>query len=83
MGHEARVGPACLINPGAHISGGVHLGRSVMVGTGSRILQYVIAGDESRIGAGAVVTRDVPAAVAAVGVPARCISGVGCGEKGD
>ena len=71
VGHETRIGPGCLINPGANISGGVELGRSVLVGTGSQILQYVKVGDEARIGAGAVVTRDVPPGVTAVGVPAR------------
>ena len=71
VGHESRVGPGCLINPGANLSGGVELGRSVMVGTGSQILQYVKVGDEARIGAGAVVTRDVPPGVTATGVPAR------------
>lgn len=71
VGHEARIGPGCLINPGANISGGVVLGQSVMVGTGVQILQYVKVGDGARIGAGAVVTRDVPPGVTAVGVPAR------------
>ena len=70
VGHEARVGAACLINPGANISGGVELGHSVLVGTGSQVLQYVKVGDEARIGAGAVVTKDVPAAMTVVGVPA-------------
>jgi len=70
VGHEARIGPACLVNPGANISGGVELGRSVLVGTGSQILQYVKVGDEARIGAGAVVTKHVPAGVTVVGVPA-------------
>jgi sugar O-acyltransferase (sialic acid O-acetyltransferase NeuD family) len=70
VGHEARVGAACLINPGANISGGVELGHSVLVGTGSQVLQYVKVGDEARIGAGAVVTKDVPAATTVVGVPA-------------
>jgi carbonic anhydrase/acetyltransferase-like protein (isoleucine patch superfamily) len=36
----------------------------------SGLLHRMRVGDEARIGAGAVVTKDVPAATAAVGVPA-------------
>jgi sugar O-acyltransferase (sialic acid O-acetyltransferase NeuD family) len=71
VGHEAIVGPGTLINPGANVSGGVELGRSVMVGTGAQILQYLRVGDEATIGAGAVVTKDLPANAKVVGVPAR------------
>jgi serine acetyltransferase len=45
----------------------------VLVGTGSQVLQYVKVGDEARIGAGAVVTKDVAPATTVVGVPAGAL----------
>lgn len=71
IGHEARVGWGCLINPGATVSGGVTIGDGVLVGTGARILEYLKIGDHAIIGAGAVVTKDVAANTTVVGVPAR------------
>ena len=44
-----------------------------MVGAGAAILGPVTIGDNSQIGAGAVVIKDVPANCVAVGVPARII----------
>lgn len=71
VGHEAKVGRGCLINPGANVSGGVVLGDGVLVGTGARVLEYLQVGDHAVIGAGAVVTRNVAAGSVVVGVPAR------------
>lgn len=48
----------------------------VFLGDGVRVLGNVRVGRRSRIGAGAVVTRDVPEAVIAAGVPTRPIRGV-------
>jgi acetyltransferase-like isoleucine patch superfamily enzyme len=45
----------------------------VWVGTGAKVLAGVTVGDGSIIGAGAVVTRDVPAFSIAAGVPAKVI----------
>jgi acetyltransferase-like isoleucine patch superfamily enzyme len=41
------------------------------VGSGSVVLAGVTVGEESLVGAGSVVTRDVPAGMVAYGVPAR------------
>jgi serine O-acetyltransferase len=47
------------------------IGRGVVLSTGATILGDISIGDFAKIGAGSVVTRDVPAGCTAVGVPAR------------
>jgi serine O-acetyltransferase len=47
------------------------IGRGVLVSTGATILGDVSIGDFAKIGAGSVVTADVPSGCTAVGVPAR------------
>ena len=49
------------------------LGKNVWVGSNATILQGVTIGDNAVIGAGAVVTKDVPANVVVGGVPAKII----------
>ena len=49
----------------------VAIGRNVWIGGGAIILPGVAIGDDAIIGAGSVVTRDVPANGLAVGNPAR------------
>ena len=51
----------------------VHIGRNVWLGAGVIVLPGVTIGDNSVIGAGAVVTRDIPANVVAFGVPCRVV----------
>ncbi|MBQ6019396.1 MAG: serine O-acetyltransferase [Clostridia bacterium] len=49
------------------------LGNNVMVGSGAKILGPVTIGDNTRIAAGAVVLKNIPADATAVGVPARIV----------
>ncbi len=51
----------------------VTLGHNVWVGGGSTLCPGVSIGDNSVIGAGSVVTRDIPANVVAVGNPCRVL----------
>ncbi len=51
----------------------VHIGRNVWLGAGVTVLPGVTIGDNSVIGAGALVSRDIPANVVAVGVPCRVL----------
>ena len=47
------------------------IGRGVYLSSGSSVIGDISLGDFAKIGAGAVVTHDVPAGCTAVGVPAR------------
>ena len=47
------------------------LGNNVVVGSGAQILGPVIIGENSKIGANAVVTKDVPSNAVMVGIPAK------------
>lgn len=49
----------------------VHIGRNCWLGAGVIVMPGVTIGDNSVIGAGSVVTRDIPANVVAVGNPCR------------
>jgi len=51
----------------------VHIGRNVWIGGGALIMPGVMVGDDAIIGAGSVVTRDVPAGATVVGNPARVL----------
>jgi sugar O-acyltransferase (sialic acid O-acetyltransferase NeuD family) len=73
LGHEAIIGRGCVLNPIVNISGGVTLQKNVLIGTGAQILQYLTIGEGATVGAGAVVTKDVPPGVTVVGVPARVV----------
>lgn len=49
----------------------VHIGRNCWIGAGAMILPGVTIGDHTVIGAGSVVTKDIPSGVVAVGNPCR------------
>lgn len=50
------------------------LGRRVVVGAGAKILGPIMVGDGAKVGANAVVVRDVPPGATAVGIPARIVT---------
>ena len=54
--------------------GQIKIGNHVFIGANATILPGVTVGDYAVIGAGSVVTRDVPAGCVVAGVPARRIS---------
>ena len=53
------------------------LGDNVWLGGGAILCPGVTIGDDTVVGAGAVVTRDLPAGVVAVGTPARVLREIG------
>lgn len=59
----------------------VHIGRTCWIGAGAIILPGVSIGDNTVIGAGAVVTKDIPENSVAVGNPCKVIRKIGEHDK--
>lgn len=55
----------------------VRIGRNCWLGTGVIVMPGVTIGDNTVIGAGSIVTKDIPANVVAVGNPCRILRPVG------
>lgn len=51
----------------------VRIGKNCWIGSGALIMPGVTIGDDTVIGAGSVVTRDIPSGVVAVGNPCRVL----------
>jgi sugar O-acyltransferase (sialic acid O-acetyltransferase NeuD family) len=76
IGHDVVMGDYTTLAPGVHVSGWVHFGKRVYVGTGAVIINGteeapIIIGDDAVIGAGACVTKSVAERMTVVGVPAK------------
>ena len=55
----------------------IHIGRNCWLGAGVIVLPGVTIGDNSVIGAGSIVTKDIPANVVAYGNPCKVIREIG------
>jgi len=67
--HDCVIHNDVELAPSVTLCGGVYIKESVWVGVGSVILPKVTIGANSIIGAGSVVTRDVPGDIVAYGNP--------------
>lgn len=73
VGHDCLIDNYVTLAPGVNLSGNVRIGEGTEIGTGAAVIQETTIGGWSIVGAGAVVTRDIPANVTAVGVPAKIV----------
>ncbi len=71
--HDCVLEDGSAAGPGAILGGRAHLEPMSFISTGANVTSRVRIGRESVVGAGSVVTRDLPANVLAWGVPARVI----------
>ena len=75
VGHETEIGDFSSFMPTCNISGEIKVGEATFWGTGAKVINRKTIGNNVIIGAGAVVTIDIPDDVTAVGVPARIVKG--------
>lgn len=59
----------------------IHIGRNCWLGAGVIVLPGVTIGDNTVIGAGSVVTKDIPSGVVAVGNPCRVLREIGAHDR--
>jgi sugar O-acyltransferase (sialic acid O-acetyltransferase NeuD family) len=71
--HDVDIGDFCMIAGGCNLSGGVILETGVQLGTAASVLPRRRIGAWTTIGAGSVVTEDIPAESTAYGVPCRVV----------
>lgn len=73
VGHDTTVGNYAAFMPSCNISGEVDIEDGVYCGTGVKIINQLNIGENTIVGAGAVVAKSLPANCTAVGVPAKPI----------
>jgi maltose O-acetyltransferase len=85
IGEKTQVGPAVQLLACDHprdpelrrrdreLAFPISIGSNVWIGGGAIVCPGVSIGDDSIIGAGSVVTRDIPAGAVAAGVPCRVV----------
>lgn len=73
IGHESEVGNSVFIAHAVSVSGNCTISDGAFIGTNSTILPRLRIGKWAIVGAGSVVTRDVPDYTVVVGNPARVV----------
>ncbi len=81
VGEYVVIGRNCIIHQGVtlgargedHELANPRIGDEVEIGTGAKVLGKVQIGDYARIGANAVVLKDIPRLGIAVGIPAKVL----------
>ncbi len=93
IGDYVMIGPNVTIAPAGHpvdadlrrrglqFNADVHIGNNVWLGANVSIMPGVTIGDNTVVGAGSVVTKDLPANVVAMGVPCRVVREVDAHDK--
>ena len=59
----------------------VHIGRNCWIGAGAIILPGVTIGDHTVVGAGNIVTKDLPSSIVAVGNPCHVLRPIGAHDR--
>ena len=79
MYHQVTLGGTSLNRVKRHPT----IGNGVLIGMGAKIIGSITIGDNCRIGANAVVNKDIPDNCTVVGVPGRIVAQDGTKVEGD
>jgi len=71
--HDCIIDNYCHIAPGSSLCGQVRLGKSVLLGVGTKVCPGVEIGEETTCGAGSVVIHSLPSHCLAYGCPAKIV----------
>ncbi|MBC8141846.1 MAG: serine O-acetyltransferase, partial [Armatimonadetes bacterium] len=69
MYHAVTLGGTSLVKEKRHPT----IGNNVLIGMGAKVIGAITVGDGARIGANAVVTKDVPTDATVVGIPGKVV----------
>jgi len=72
--HDCKIDDFTHICPGTSLAGGVNVGQASWIGLGSKVKQLIHIGDNTLIGAGSLVIKDIPSGVIAYGSPCIKVS---------
>lgn len=93
IGSHTMIGPGVIIATAGHpvlpilreqeyqYNAPIHIGSNCWLGAGVIVLPGVTIGDNTVIGAGSVVTKDIPSDAVAVGAPCRVMRPIGERDK--
>lgn len=81
IGETCVIGDDCILFQGVTLGGTGKergkrhptLGNNVLVATGAKVLGSITLGDNSKVGAGSVVLKDVPPNATVVGIPGKVV----------
>jgi sugar O-acyltransferase (sialic acid O-acetyltransferase NeuD family) len=71
MDHECILGDGVELAPGVTLCGLVRIGVNASIYAGATVLPRITIGNDAVVGAGALITKDVPDFAKVAGVPAR------------
>jgi sugar O-acyltransferase (sialic acid O-acetyltransferase NeuD family) len=73
IGHHTTVSDYATLNPGCHVAGRCEVGEGATIGMGSCVIDGITIGSNAFVGAGSLVTKDVPPDTMVYGSPAKKI----------